>query len=301
MSQVTELGYFGISVSNADAWKTYCADILGLEVFDEGEKDRFYLRMDEWHHRYVVHLTGKDDYCYAGWRVAGRPELDGIARTLDSAKIPYKFADRALADERHVLGLITLKDSSGNDIEIFYGPLIDQHKPFHPGRPMFGRFVTGAKGLGHFIIHQKDAVEAARFYRLLGFTGDVEYRIKLPGGGLIEATFLHLNARQHSLGFGISTPNKQLNHIMMQYTDLRDLGRAHDLAMKQQIKMPMSLGMHANDEMLSFYIVNPSNWAFELGWGGRDAPAQQEYYPQDTFGHASMMTGHGVDHDVSNL
>src|SRR5438132_13514305 len=99
---VTELGYVGISVANGDSWKRYCAEILGLQVFEEGEKDRFYLRADDWHHRFVVHLDGADDCAYIGWRVAGRPELESIARRLDAASIPHRSCERAEAAERRV-------------------------------------------------------------------------------------------------------------------------------------------------------------------------------------------------------
>ncbi len=51
---VIELGYMGISVKDPDAWKSFATNMLGLQVFDEGEKDRFYLRMDYWHHRIPV-------------------------------------------------------------------------------------------------------------------------------------------------------------------------------------------------------------------------------------------------------
>jgi 2,3-dihydroxyethylbenzene 1,2-dioxygenase len=290
MSQVTELGYFGISVSNGDAWKSYCSEIIGLQVVDEGEKDRFYLRADDWHHRFVVHLDGADDYAYAGWRVAGRPELESVERKLDAAGIAYRESDRAEAEERRVLGLIKLQDPSGNPLEIFYGPQVDRHKPFHPGRPMFGRIITSAKGLGHCILRQSDIREAVKFYSRLGFVGDVEYQMEVSPGHTIEPVFMHLNARQHSLAFGVEIPGKRLNHIMLEYGDLRDLGLAQDLALARQTKMPMSLGMHANDEMLSFYITNPSGWMFELGWGGRDAPTQQEYYRSDVFGHFRRET-----------
>lgn len=50
MAKVTELGYMGINVSDGDAWRNFASEVVGLEVVDEGEGDRFYLRMDYWHH-----------------------------------------------------------------------------------------------------------------------------------------------------------------------------------------------------------------------------------------------------------
>jgi 2,3-dihydroxyethylbenzene 1,2-dioxygenase len=285
---LSELGYVGIAVSNGDLWKAYASSVIGMEVVDEGEGDRFYLRTDEWHHRFIIHASGGDDYLYSGWRVAGSAELEALAQQLEAAAIDYRLCDKAEAKERRVLGLLKLTDPSGNCLEVFYGPQIDAHKPFHPGRPMFGRFATNAMGLGHCIIRQDDPVAALKFFRALGFVGDVEYRMSLPDGGLMEAFFLKLNERQHSLGFARGMTTKRFHHVMLEYTDLKDLGLAFDIAQQRQIEVPMSLGMHANDEMLSFYMMNPSGWMFELGWGGRTASRQQEYYSRDVFGHVNM-------------
>ena len=30
----------------------------------------------------------------------------------------------------------------------------------------------------------------------------------------------------------------------------------------------MDLGRHCNDQVISFYVVTPSGWAIEIGWGG---------------------------------
>jgi 2,3-dihydroxyethylbenzene 1,2-dioxygenase len=295
MTAVTELGYVGISARNIAAWKTYAAEIVGMEVFDEGECDRFYLRMDTWHHRIVVHAGDVDDYCYAGWRVPGPAELENMASKLDEANIAFSVGSAADAEERRVLGLIKLHDPSGNAIEIFYGPQVDNYKAFHPGRPLFGRFVAAERGLGHLVLSQNDPAAATKFYSLLGFNGSVEYKFDLPDGTIVEPTFMHLNARQHSLAFGAPATGKRINHIMVQYSDLKDLGIAHDIVRERQIPIVMQLGMHANDEVLSFYCVNPSGWLFELGWGGRDAPAQQEYFRRDIFGHETDGKGYSLD------
>ena len=50
MIQVTELGYVGLGVKSLAEWRRFAAEIVGLEVVDEGETGRAYLRMDYWHH-----------------------------------------------------------------------------------------------------------------------------------------------------------------------------------------------------------------------------------------------------------
>ncbi len=289
MSKVTELGYIGLNISDARAWRTFASEIVGLEVLDEGETDRFYLRMDYWHHRFVMHVGGEDDLAYLGWRVPDGGALDEICRRLDDAGIPYRAGSHEEAAERRVLGLIKLTDPAGIPTEIFYAPLIEAHLPFHPGRRMHGRFLTGAQGLGHALINANDPVASHRFYSLLGLSGSVQYHLQTPNG-MAEPVFMHCNERQHSLAFGVSGP-KRLNHLMLEYTDINDLGKAHDLVRAHQIPVALQLGKHANDEALTFYFATPSGWLIELGWGSAKSFVQDQYHIKDVFGHGVEVAG----------
>ncbi|MBC7285737.1 biphenyl-2,3-diol 1,2-dioxygenase [Hoeflea sp.] len=296
MSAVTELGYLGLSVSDLDAWRAYATEVAGMECFDEGEGDRLYLRMDLWHHRIVLHGNGNDDLAYMGWRVAGSIEFEEMQGKLHAAGVPFSVASEAEAKERRVLGLLKLTDPGGNPTEIFFGPQVDVHKPFHPGRPMFGGFVTGSQGLGHCILRQDEDVSAAvRFYELLGLRGGVEYHLELPNGMVAKPYFMHCNDRQHSVAFGLGPMEKRINHLMFEYTELDDLGMAHDLVRQRKIDVALQLGKHANDQALTFYCANPSGWLWEFGWGARVAPSQQEYYTRDIFGHGNEAAGFGMD------
>ena len=295
MTRVTELGYMGISVSNADAWKTYATEVVGMEWVDEGEKNTFYLRMDNWHHRIAIHVDGGDDLAYLGWRVKGPEEFEAMAKKLSDHQVKFELCSDAQAEERRVLGLIKLKDPAGNPTEIFFSPQIDSYKPFHPGRAMYGKFLTHGQGLGHCIIRQDDIPAAVKFYQMLGLEGSVEYKLKLPNGMVATPVFMHANARQHSVAFGLGPMNKRINHVMIEYTELNDLGIAHDLVRSRKIDVAIQLGKHSNDEALTFYNANPSGWLWELGWGARQSMASQEHYGRDIFGHGNEAKGYGMD------
>lgn len=295
MSTVTELGYLGIGVSDAEAWREYATQLVGLQIVDDGERDRFYLRMDLWHHRIAVHQDGSDDLAYLGWRVAGPDELEQLAARLKGSGVKYREASTEEAAERRVLGLLKLEDPAGNPTEMFWAPQVDCHKPFHPGRPLFGRFLTEGHGLGHCILRQKDPTAAYRFYRLLGLTGSVEYQLALPNGMVAQPWFMHCNARQHSVAFGFGPMPKRINHLLLEYTHLDDLGQAHDLARERKLDVALQLGKHANDHALTFYVANPSGWLCELAWGSRPALTQQEHYRSDVFGHQNEASGYGTD------
>src|SRR5690242_9951335 len=103
MVQVTELGYMGLGVKDLDGWKHFATRIAGMELCDEGEPDRCYLRMDYWHHRLVLHRDASDDLLYLGFRVAGGEEFREIQRQLSEAGIKFRVGSSEEADERRVL------------------------------------------------------------------------------------------------------------------------------------------------------------------------------------------------------
>ncbi len=292
MVQVTELGYIGLGVSDVAGWTKFAREILGLEVRDEGEGDRVYLRMDYWHHRIVLHANGDDDIAYLGLRVAGAEEFGEMQKQLANAGIQYRVGSLEEAEERRVLELLKLSDPDGNALEIFHGPLVRAGQPFHPGRGMHGRFLTGAGGLGHCILRERDPEAAVRFYQALGMRGGVEYKFG-TGPKALQIRFMHCNDRDHSVAFGIGAPTKRLNHIMLEVDNLDDVGLTHDLVRKAKIPVATQLGKHANDHMFSFYFQTPSGFQIEYGFGGRPATHQSEYYDGDTYGHAPEAGGFG--------
>jgi 2,3-dihydroxyethylbenzene 1,2-dioxygenase len=291
MVQVTELGYFGLGVSDLAAWKQFAGEILGLEVREEpGEPDRAYLRMDYWHHRFVLHAGGDDDVAYLGFRVAGADEFAEMQKQLANAGVELRVGSLAEAEERRVLEVMKLVDPGGTPIEIFHGPLIQPSRPFHPGRGMHGRFVTGDGGAGHCILRQPDSDAALRFYQALGMRGGVEYKFG-TGPKALQLRFMHCSPRDHSVAWGIGSGDKRLNHIMLEVDNLDDVGLTHDLVRKAKIPVATQLGKHANDHMFSFYLRTPSGFQIEYGCGGRPATHQSEYYDGDFYGHAPEAGG----------
>ncbi len=286
MVQVTELGYIGIGVSDLDAWKRFAAEIVGLEVVEGDAPGHCFLRADVWHHRIRVEQDGSDDLGYLGFRVAGAEEFREIQKQLADGGVQFRVGSPEEASARHVLEVMKLEDPSGTPLEIFHGPHLQPHKPFHPGRRMHGRFKTGEGGLGHLILRETVGFEKThRFYRLLGMRGGVEYKIPIPGQPKpIELMFMHCNRRDHSVAFG-PPGAKRINHLMLEVEEFDDVGLTYEIVERNKVPVGIAPGRHANDHMWSFYFLNPSGWMIETGWGARDATHQSEYYDRDTYGH----------------
>ena len=284
MTGVTELGYLRLGVGSLSRWKEYATEVLGLELLDEGEPRRCYLRMDSWHHRFILEEDGSDDLNALGLRVAGQEEFAEMHRRLEAAGVRHEIGSRALAVDRHVLELMTLEDPSGNPIEIFHGPHVQHGKPFHPGRRMYGGFATGTAGMGHCLIRNNGFDATYKFYRLLGMRGGIQYRTARPDGSTGEFLFFSCNDRQHTLGFGVGV-EKRINHVMIEAKSFDDLAFTYNLVKTRQIPIGIDLGRHANDHLYSFYFANPSGWMCEYAWGSRPALPQSEDYDADVYGH----------------
>jgi len=298
MVKVTEVGYMGFNVTDLNAWREFATKCVGLEIEEGDSDDRFYLRMDTHHYRFAIHQSNEDDLAYTGWRVSGREEFEAMQQQLSDAGVEYQVASEEDAEERCVLGLLTLQDPSGNAVEIFYAPQVDVMKPFHPGRPMHGKFLTGDQGVGHLIIRSMDDEAMYQFYSKLGLRGAAEYKLKLPNGMTAKPTFMSCNDRQHSLAFGLGPMEKRINHLMLEYTEFDDLGLAHDTIRQEGIDVAMQLGKHSNDQAYTFYFATPSGWLLELGHGARHTLKDQEYYVGDVFGHRPEAKGYGMDIDL---
>jgi len=292
MAGVTELGYVRFGVSDLAEWRDFASHILGLEVVDDGPENTLFLRNDLWHHRVILEQDGADDLTAAGLRVAGAEEFVAMQKILTEASIPFKVASTEQAEQRHVLELMTLKDPAGVALEIFHGPRIDTHKPFHPGRGMFGRFVTGDGGVGHMILRHAGLEKAYEFYRMLGMRGGIEYKIRLPDDNTAQVLFMHCNSRDHTFAFGPPS-EKNANHFMLQLDNMDDVFLTYERVTNSNYPVVVSPGKHANDHMFSFYFASPSQFLIEVGFNARPATHQSEYYVQDTYGH-QPVTGDGL-------
>lgn len=290
MERVTQLGYLGLSVSDLSAWEHFATQTLGLQVAEKTADGSLLLRMDEYHHRLLVHPTGQDDLAYIGWEVADEHALRAMAAQLKAAGVEVRQGTRAEAEARRVVDLIAFRDPSGIASEVFYGPLMAFDEPFHSPRPLSG-FVAGTQGLGHMVLTMDDFDQSLHFYRdVLGMRVSDFVQVERPSGQRLRLVFFHCNPRHHTVAFyAMPDPPKRLNHFMLQTQSLDDVGATFYLCQDQGVPISRGLGRHTNDHMVSFYLRSPSGFEVEYGWGGRvvdDSTWQVQYHTSGSmWGH----------------
>ncbi|MBA1203828.1 2,3-dihydroxybiphenyl 1,2-dioxygenase [Pseudomonas capeferrum] len=226
------------------------------------------MRVDERAWRLRVEQGPLDDLKAIGFETSTPVAFADVLASLDAQDVPYT-KDIALAKARGVVELATFVDPAGVTIEVFYGATQLFQKPFVSPAGVLG-FVTGDQGLGHIVIAVRDDAEYQAFWASLGFKLS-DYIEFMPAPGMrAKVTFMHCNARHHSLAFAAVPHPKRIIHLMLQTQSLDDVGLALDRVKKNGVPLAWDLGRHTNDHMTSFYMLSPSKWEFEYGWGARE-------------------------------
>ncbi len=257
---ITALSYLGVRTELLPEWSSFAGDILGMQQVDNSSNTLTF-RMDDHKQRLVVERKSGNSLSFMGWEVSSPDSLNHFAGKLDKLSIDVKAGSRALCDQRCVTELIYFKDPDGNRIELVWKPEITG-EVFIPGRPISG-FSTGAYGMGHAVLHVRDAESLLTFYR-----DTLEFNVSDYGLTPYPMYFFHVNGRHHSFAM-IGSGETGIHHFMVEFQNLDDVGQGYDLAQQQQDRIAYTLGRHTNDYMTSFYANTPSGFFVESGWGGR--------------------------------
>jgi len=270
MAEISNLAYIVFNVRDLDQWERFAVDVVGLQV---GRRDdaQMLLRMDEYEQRLCLERGDDDDLAAAGWEFATEDALEAFVRRIAEAGVRVSDGGRELAQRRRVEKLYRCEDPTGYTHEFVFGPaLAPIGTPFHSAVLQGRGFETGPLGVGHILPVARDYKTSVAFYRnVLGLRVSDYIRQELAPGLVADATFFHtVTGRHHSLATGQLPGAKRLNHFMVQYQSMDDVGLAYDRCEKAGVPIAMSLGHHPNDRMFSFYCRTPSGFNLEIGYGG---------------------------------
>ena len=273
MSCIRSLGYLRIESADVAAWREFGVRVLGMVEGSGPDEGLVYLRMDDLPARLVIVPGERERLLATGWEVPDEQALAEVGRALDAAGVPAKAGTPAEAAERQVAHLLSFDDPAGNAMEVFCGAAL-------ASRPAFGRygtrFVTGLLGLGHVVLPVSDDEAALRFYtEVLGFR--LRDSMRMPpelfgrpaGGPPLWMRFLGCNPRHHSLALAPFPAEPGIVHLMIEVASLDDVGLAMDRCARRGARMSATLGRHANDLMVSFYVATPGGFDIEYGTDGR--------------------------------
>ncbi|KKW93014.1 MULTISPECIES: VOC family protein [Sphingobium] len=295
MAELQNLAYVVFGVSDLAAWRGFATDIVGLGTTTTPDGS-LGLRMDDHPWRMLATQATEDDLTHAGWDVGSAEELEAYVAALRSKGADVREEDAQRASARSVTRLYSLTDPNGVIHEFFSGRtgLIPDGGNLSPILRGPG-FMTGDLGIGHILPVSRDYDEGVAWYRdILGLRYSDRIRQLIAPGVYADATFFHsATGRHHSLATGSFPSSKRLNHLMLEYRDMNDVGLACDRAKKAGIPIVLELGHHPNDQMFSFYMRTPSGFGMELGHGGlvidEVSWEPQIYDRMSDWGHARNM------------
>jgi 3,4-dihydroxy-9,10-secoandrosta-1,3,5(10)-triene-9,17-dione 4,5-dioxygenase len=287
---VKSLGYVVVSSTDLDKWLNYGTNVLGMmKAPSMPDNGSVYLKMDQRPFRYAIEKGEYDGLMFAGWDLGSEAAFnDGVAE-LESKGIAFeKIEDADVLAGRAVSALVRLADPSGNRIELYWSDVADSVAFESPLD--IEAFVTTADdgsdmGLGHVVFHAPTDFEGTHdFYVSLGFM-DADIT-DMSDKGMGNIYFMNCNPRHHSLAlWSWGGPSEETNwqpspeskapgcvHLMAEVKTLSEVGKTLDRVNEAEIMVVSSLGEHINDEMTSFYMLTPGNFALEFGCDGIQLP-----------------------------
>jgi 2,3-dihydroxybiphenyl 1,2-dioxygenase len=267
MAELQNLAYVVFEVRDLAAWDDYAHNVVGLgRGLSNGNS--LGLRMDEHPWRILLREGPADDLYAAGWDLGSADALELYVERLRDKGLSVSEADPA---SRAVTRLYRADDPIGFAHEFFHGRVgLDRSAPAVSPVVRGKGFITGDLGIGHILPVAKDYESAVDWYRdVLGLRYSDRIRQEMAPGVFADATFFHAaTGRHHSLATGAFPSSKMLNHLMLEYQDMNDVGAAFDRARAANVPIVLELGSHPNDQVFSFYMRTPSGFGLELGYGG---------------------------------
>jgi len=272
MSGVRSLGYLRIEATDVAAWREFGVEVLGMVEGRGPDPTAVYLRMDDFPARLVVVAGERDRLAAAGFELPDARSLAESVQALEVAGVATKQASAAELADRRVADMVRVDDPFGNPLELFWGAALDNRPAVSP----YGtRFVTGDLGLGHVVLPATDDTAALRFYLdVLGFRLRDSMRLLPEAMGMppsdtpLWMRFLGCGPRHHSVAVAPLPTKTGIVHVMLEVATLDDVGRAMDRCQKNGAPLVSTLGRHANDLMVSFYLRTPSGFDIEYGTDG---------------------------------
>ncbi|MEV6600003.1 iron-dependent extradiol dioxygenase HsaC [Actinoplanes sp. NPDC051346] len=272
MSLIRSLGYLRVEATDVGAWREFGVGVLGMVEGRGPDQDNVYLRMDDLAARIVVVPGERDRLTATGWEVADPAALGRLTAILEEAGAAVKPAAADELSDRRVAHLVSADDPFGNRLEFFCGAALDNR----PALSRYGtRFVTGEQGMGHVVLPASDDAAALRFYtEVLGFRLRDSMRLIPETVGLppsdqpLWMRFLGCGPRHHSVALAPIPAPSGLVHLMVETETIDDVGLAMDRCAKRGAPLVSTLGRHANDQMISFYVRTPSGFDIEYGTAG---------------------------------
>lgn len=265
---VKALGYVVVETAQPEKWDHFLTQVAGVMRAPDAADGAALYRIDQRPFRFRIERSTRDWFKAAGYEVSDGDALDALSVAIRDAGRPVDAFSASDCASRGVAAGFRTSDPAGNGLEFFCGDSSSETPFVSPiGVP---EFVTGDMGMGHAVFSAPNFQEVLAFYRdVVGFheTDMPAFHLMGPDAPPMHFAFLHAdNGRHHSIAFGEGPiPPSGAVHVMLEYPNLVEVGKAHDRMKLYGYAESASIGQHFNDETVGFYVQTPSGFDLEIG------------------------------------
>jgi 3,4-dihydroxy-9,10-secoandrosta-1,3,5(10)-triene-9,17-dione 4,5-dioxygenase len=265
---VKALSYVIIETVQPEKWDHFLTQIAGVMRARDAADGAALYRIDQRPFRFRIERSTRDWFKAAGYEVSDGSALETLAAAIRASGRPVDDFSAQDCILRGVAAGFRTSDPAGNGLEFFHGDSRADTPFISPiGVP---NFVTGEMGMGHAVFSAPNFQEVLAFHRdVVGFheTDMPAFHLMGPEAPPMHFAFLHAdNGRHHSIAFGEGPiPPSGAVHIMLEYPNLVEVGKAHDRMKQFGYAESATFGQHFNDQTVGFYVQTPSGFDLELG------------------------------------
>lgn len=259
-----DIRYVRIGSDDLDESVRFATDILGLELVHR-DASAAYLRGDDRDHN-ICYTKGRSSGQVLGFEMPDMASLDAAAALFEKAGIAVHHGASDACEQRRVRGLITLRDPTGNVIDLVA-------RPDHSGKRYFGTRDAGITSFSHVGLRTSNASADELFWTsMLGAK---------VSDWIGDAPLLRIDEVHHKIAlFPSAFPGVQ--HVNFQVESVDDIMRSYYHLKKHNVRIVFGPGRHPTSGARFLYFQGPDEIIYEYSSGVRMITAEDEktYIPR---------------------
>lgn len=286
----SQLGYVVIESDRLERWLVFAKEAIGLHA-EYLSEDTLSFRMDRHARRFLIRKGDSEDFVALGFEIRDEKSLSNILDILKKKKVDVRKGSGTEASLRAVSEFWEFEGPKGLRIELFTRPILTDT----PLDMLSKGFVTGPFGMGHVAMVSKHPKRLVEFWQETFGARVSDFIEQKMSGITLDITFLRMNPRHHSVaiaatrGLRMDPLPTRIQHLNVEAKNLEDMIGAYLRCKNLGFEIAHGIGQHPNDLELSFYVITPSGFEFEVGWNPIQVDEaewkQTDYRAISTWGH----------------
>jgi len=263
-----QLGYIVIESNKTEQWLKFLTEGIGLQLSQKGDNAMAF-RMDNHTCRILVTKGNAEDVVGFGWHIQNEQALNTIQSRLNERDIAVTTGAPDEAFKRGIKSFWSIKGPKGITFDFYTQPILRDTPVDTPN----SGFETGDGGMGHAAIISRHPEHMLQFFTEILDARISDHITQAIAGVTLDFTFLRFNERHHTVAIAASRGLKldpvrtTVQHFNLMVNSIVDLSATYLRLRKMGYEMAREIGRHPNDEDVSFYVISPSGFEIEVGWG----------------------------------